>query len=77
MTKNIFKVVNSLIDSRDAVTFGNAVNTEGELYDDSVENLHALQMLEPSLVGLLADCRAAGLKSKALEEVAELIGFQD
>lgn len=74
MKKDIFRTVKALLNSRDAVAFGNAVNIEGALYDDSVENLHALQMLEPSLLELVRECRAAGMQSKALDEVAGLIG---
>ena len=77
MTKysSIFRTVRELIENRDEVLLSNAINIEGGLYDDSVKNLHALDMLEPSLIGLIEDCRAAGLQSKALDEVAELIRF--
>lgn len=74
MKKDIFRTVRELLESRDAVTIGNAVHTEGYLYDDSVENLNALRMLEPSLIELVHTCQAAGMQSKALDEVAELIG---
>jgi len=47
---------------------GNAVNTEGKLYDDSVENLTAILAVQDShsemlaaLKSLLADCEAHGL----------------
>ena len=76
MAKDIFKTVTDLLDSRDAVERGNAVHLDGYLYSDSVENLHALQMLEPSLIDLLRDCVADGMDSIALGEVIELIGFQ-
>jgi hypothetical protein len=53
---------------------GNAVNNEGKLYDDSVENLNALRMLEPSLRELVAICEAEGIQAIALSEIIELIG---
>jgi hypothetical protein len=74
MKKDIFRTVRELLESRDAVTMGNAVNNEGKLYDDSVENLHALDMLEPSLIELVRLCVSAGVQSKALDEIIELIG---
>jgi hypothetical protein len=52
MINNIFRTVRELLENRDCVLMGNAVNTEGKLYDDSVENLHALDMLEPSCAAL-------------------------
>lgn len=74
MKKDIFRTVRELLENRDCVLMGNAVNTEGQLYDDSVENLHALDMLEPSLIELVRNCVAAGVQSKALDEIIELIG---
>lgn len=74
MSKDIFRTVRELLENRDCVLMGNAVNTEGKLYDDSVENLHALDMLEPSLIELVRNCVAAGVQSKALDEIIELIG---
>lgn len=76
MSKDIFRTVNELLDSRDYVLSGNAVGIGGQLYDDSVENLHALQMLEPSLIELVRICVDSGLKCIALDEVIELIGFE-
>jgi hypothetical protein len=74
MKKDIFRTVRELLYSRDCVIMGNAVNNEGKLYDDSVENLHALDMLEPSLIELVRLCVSAGVQSKALDEIIELIG---
>lgn len=74
MKKDIFRTVRELLESRDCVIMGNAVNNEGKLYDDSVENLHALDMLEPSLIELVRICVTAGMKSMALDEIIELIG---
>ena len=74
MKKDIFRTVRELLENRDCVLMGNAVNTEGKLYDDSVENLHALDMLEPSLIELVRLCVSAGVQSKALDEIIELIG---
>lgn len=76
MTKDIFKTVTELLDSRDYVMRGNAVSIGGRLYVDSVENLHALRMLEPSLIELVRICVDSGLKCTALDEVIELIGFE-
>lgn len=76
MTKDIFRTVTELLDSRDAVARGNAVHSDGYLYPDSVENLNALRMLEPSLRELVRICVDSGLKCTALTEVIELIGFE-
>jgi hypothetical protein len=74
MRQDIFRTVTELLDSRDCVIMGNAVNNEGKLYDDSVENLNALRMLEPSLRELVAICEAEGIQAIALYEIIELIG---
>lgn len=76
MSKDIFRTVSELLASRHDVMWGNAVGSEGQLYDDSIENLHALQMLEPSLRELVRICVDSGLKCTALGEVIELIGFE-
>jgi len=39
---DIFRTVRELLQSSKCVLMGNAVNNEGELYDDSVENLTAI-----------------------------------
>lgn len=75
MQKNIFRTVNELLDSRDCVPLGNAMNLEGKLYDDSVENLNALRMLEPSLRELVSLCVDGGIEWQCLEEVIEIIGY--
>jgi hypothetical protein len=46
MTDDIFRTVRELLESSDCVLMGNAVNTEGKLYDDSVENLTAILAME-------------------------------
>lgn len=68
MNKDIFRTVRELLQSSKCVLMGNAVNNEGELYDDSVENLTAILELKgrytemlAALEGLLADCEAHGL----------------
>ena len=48
MTNDIFRTVRELIQSNKCVLMGNAVNNEGELYDDSVENLTAILALKDS-----------------------------
>ena len=42
MADDIFRTVRELLESSKCVLMGNAVNNEGELYDDSVENLTAI-----------------------------------
>jgi hypothetical protein len=46
MTDDIFRTVRELLESSDCVLMGNAVNTEGRLYDDSVENLTAILAMQ-------------------------------
>jgi hypothetical protein len=46
MTDDIFRTVRELLANRDEVLMGNAVNTEGKLYDDSVANLTRLLVME-------------------------------
>lgn len=46
MTDDIFRTVRELLESSDCVLMGNAVNTEGKLYDDSVANLKAILALQ-------------------------------
>lgn len=76
MINNIFKIVRELLENRDCVLMGNAVNNDGKLYDDSVENLHALDMLEPSLRGLVDVCVASGMECAELYEVIGLLGLE-
>ena len=54
MTNDIFRTVRELLENRDCVLMGNAVNTEGKLYDDSVENLTAILAMQDSYKDLLA-----------------------
>lgn len=42
MADDIFRTVRELLENSDCVLMGNAVNTEGKLYDDSVANLTAI-----------------------------------
>lgn len=46
MANDIFRTVRELLESRDELLLGNAVNTEGRLYDDSVENLKAILAMQ-------------------------------
>jgi hypothetical protein len=46
MAQDIFRTVRELLESSDCVLMGNAVNTEGKLYDDSAENLTRLLVME-------------------------------
>ena len=54
MTNDIFRTVRELIQSNKCVLMGNAVNNEGELYDDSVENLTAILAMQDSYGEMLA-----------------------
>jgi hypothetical protein len=49
MAKDIFRTVRELLESSKCVLMGNAVNNEGELYDDSVENLTAILVMRDVL----------------------------
>ena len=51
---DIFRTVRELLESRDCVIMGNAVNNEGELYADSVENLTAILAMQDSYSEMLA-----------------------
>ena len=53
MTNDIFRTVRELIQSNKCVLMGNAVNNEGELYDDSVENLTAILAMKDSYSAML------------------------
>ena len=53
MTNDIFRTVRELLDSSNEVLMGNAVNTEGKLYDDSVENLTAILAMKDSYSAML------------------------
>jgi hypothetical protein len=57
-----FRTVRELLENSDCVLMGNAVNTEGKLYDDSVENLTAILAMQDSYSEMLA----------ALQEVLSL-----
>jgi hypothetical protein len=58
MTNDIFRTVRELIQSNKCVLMGNAVNNEGELYADSVENLTAILALKDSYNEMLAALEA-------------------
>jgi hypothetical protein len=53
MTNDIFRTVRELLENPDEVLLGNAVNTEGKLYDDSVENLTAILAMKDSYSEML------------------------
>jgi len=73
---DIFRTVRELLDSRSCVLNGNAVQSDGELYADSVENLNALRMMEPSLLELMEAAAEAGLgELLCFREVAECLGI--
>ena len=50
---DIFRTVRELIQSNKCVLMGNAVNNEGELYDDSVENLTAILAMKDRYAEML------------------------
>lgn len=76
MTGDIFRTVRELLDSRSCVLNGNAVRSDGELYQDSVRNLNALRMMEPSLLELMEAAAEAGLEEMlCFREVAECLGI--
>jgi hypothetical protein len=54
MTNDIFRTVRELLQSNKCVLMGNAVNNEGELYDDSVENLTAILAMADGCNAMLA-----------------------
>jgi hypothetical protein len=74
MKKDIFRTVRELLQSNKCVLMGNAVNNEGELYDDSVENLTALRDLEPHIRELVRLCVMVNAQWDALHKIIELIG---
>ena len=51
--QTIFRTVRELFQSNKCVLMGNAVNNEGELYDDSVENLTAILAMQDSYAEML------------------------
>jgi hypothetical protein len=53
-----FRTVRELLENSDCVLMGNAVNTEGKLYDDSVENLTAILAMQDSYNEMLAALEA-------------------
>jgi hypothetical protein len=59
MTNDIFRTVRELLQSNKCVLMGNAVNNEGELYDDSVENLTAILAMADGCNGMMAGLEAA------------------
>lgn len=71
---NAFRTVRELIESSDAVTLGNAVHTEGYLYDDSMANLMTLRDLEPHIRELVDICVAAGIECDALYHIIRIMG---
>ena len=54
MKNDIFRTVRELLQSNKCVLMGNAVNNEGELYADSVENLTAILAMQDSYNEMLA-----------------------
>lgn len=73
MANDIFRTVRELLQSNKCVLMGNAVNNEGELYADSVENLTAILAIKDryaemlaALEALLDDALALGLADSHL-----------
>ena len=57
MNKDIFRTVRELLQSNKCVLMGNAVNNEGELYDDSVENLTAILAMKDNYSAHISNVR--------------------
>jgi hypothetical protein len=74
MTNDVFRTVRELIESSEAVTLGNAVHTEGYLYDDSMANLMTLRDLEPHIRELVDVCVSAGIECDALYQIIKIMG---
>jgi hypothetical protein len=72
MTNDIFRTVRELIQSNKCVLMGNAVNNEGELYDDSVENLTAILAMQDSHNKMLAALEAFELWAGGLANAGEM-----
>jgi hypothetical protein len=72
MTNDIFRTVRELIQSNKCVLMGNAVNNEGELYDDSVENLTAILAMKDSHDKMLAALEAFELWAGDLANAGEM-----
>jgi hypothetical protein len=58
MTNDIFRTVRELLVNRDELLLSNAVDTEGKLYADSVENLTAILAMKDSYAEMLAALEA-------------------
>jgi len=56
--QTIFRTVRELLVNSNQVLVSNAVDTEGKLYDDSVENLTAILAMQDSYNDLLAALEA-------------------
>ncbi len=54
MKNDIFRTVRELLESSKCVIMGDAVNIDGELYADSVENLTAILAMQDSYNEMLA-----------------------
>jgi hypothetical protein len=67
MTNDIFRTVRELLQSNKCVLMGNAVNNDGKLYDDSVENLTAILAMQDSYGEMLA----------AMQRIVECAGEGD
>lgn len=72
MTNDIFRTVRELLESPDEVLLGNAVNTEGKLYADSVENLTAILEMKDSHNKMLAALEAFELWAGTLANAGEM-----
>jgi hypothetical protein len=72
--KNAFRTVQDLLKSSNAVTLGNAVHTEGYLYDDSMADLVTLRDLEPHIRELVDVCVASGIECDALYQIIRIMG---
>ena len=59
MADDIFRTVRELLDSSDGVLWGNAVDLQGNLYEDSKENLTAILAMADGCNAMMAGLEAA------------------
>ena len=73
---DIFRTVRELLENSDCVLMGNAVNTEGKLYDDSVENLTAILAMQDRYSEMLAALEwwQAQMRGDTCDDIWELAG---
>lgn len=71
MADDIFRTVRELLESSDCVLMGNAVNTEGKLYDDSFENLTAILLMQRRFDAMRTELQSMVLNYASFGRVTE------